>query len=134
MSKTRTITLTNRPPVRITEERWPIIAEAVDEQYDNEFRFQANRTSDWWIRVRQHEDGRTLVYAGYDYGTNWQGERGLRARQGQLMSSATSEDLVEAIRRVCHDISQCEHAAGDDERWDTLRNECIASLPAEVID
>jgi hypothetical protein len=138
----RTITLTGRPPVTIDEDQWPVVASASVEDHDGKVRCQANRTSNWFIKVRQHADGRTLVYAGYDYSSNWEGERGHRARRGVLLPGgpgANADDvfqpqaIVEAIREVCQDIATCEHAGTDADRWRSVRDTCIADMPAEAI-
>ena len=60
-SKTRTITLTGRAPVRIREDEWPVIASGSYKDWDNQYEFQANREWKASIRVRQHPDGRKHV-------------------------------------------------------------------------
>ena len=131
MSK-RTITLTDRAPVTITEESWPVIARATDSQHDGEYDFQANCSSRWIVRVRQHEDGRAIVYATYEYSTRYRGERGFIARRGELLDPG--DDIISAIRRVCDDIAQAECSGDDSARWPTLAAECIADLPAVQLD
>jgi len=98
--------------VKIREDQWPQIAGA--KRWDNTYEQQANRT--WTIRVRQHEDGRTLVYAAYD--SQYQGEHGKRA--GELLDAGA--DIPAAIRRV-GESAGCEECIDD----------CIADLPAEEI-
>lgn len=127
VNKHRTITLTNRPPVRIDDEAWPIIAES--KWYEGQYEFQANRSG--WLKVRQHADGRTLVYGGFD--SNWPNERSRRG--GELLippgdGPLTPDDgrtidgvaLVQAIRRVAETVGAEECAAN-----------CIADLPADEI-
>jgi hypothetical protein len=131
----RTITLTGRPPVKIDEDNWPVLADASDNEHDGQVQSQANRTSKWWVKVRQHDDGRTLVYAGYDYDTCYRGERGLSAKRGLLLPAGTSNDAIcDAIRDVCGDIYTAEHAGEDADRWPTLAAACIADMPAESLE
>ena len=110
MSDELTIMLTDRQPVRITKDDWPIIASARD--WDNEHEFQANRK--WKLFVRQHEDGRCIVYGIYD--TQWQRESD--RRHGVLIDSI--DDAPSSIKSVAESI-------GADE---TLADNCIADLPA----
>jgi hypothetical protein len=134
---TRTITLTGRPPVRIDDDLWPLIASASDNEHDGQVECQANRKSKWFVGVRQHEDGRTLVYATYSYDSHCQGERTFDARRGVMLrpaedKSASNDELIcAAIRDVCGDIATAEAAEGDASRWETLANDCIADMPAE---
>src|SRR6266705_5049674 len=67
--KTRTITLTDRPPVTIREDDWPVIARA--DWWEGEYEFQSNRTAK--LRVREHADGRRIIYGVAT--SQWQGER-----------------------------------------------------------
>lgn len=109
----RTITLTDRPPVRVSDDAWPTVAKA--KWYEGEIECQANRSA--WLRVRRHEDGRTIVYGAYD--TCWRGEEPVRG--GELLPDPA--DTVAAIRRVGADLGIPDSAIRD----------CIANLPAEDI-
>jgi hypothetical protein len=131
---TRTITLTGRPPVKINEADWPMIASASDLDHDNEYEFQANRKTKWFVGVRQHQDGRAVVYATYSHSSAFQSERDYAAKRGVLLPAAASTDqIVEAIKDVCDDMAIAEHRGGDDDRWAALMHECIADLPAETL-
>lgn len=114
MAKTRTVSLTDRAPVRIDEDKWPLVAEG--KGWDGEYEFQASRTRG--IRVRQHADGRAVVYGVYT--TRFRGERDARA--GYLL--AAGEDVPAVIRRVGEEIGASE----------AVIRECIADLPAETLE
>lgn len=115
MAKQRTITLTDRAPVKIDEEAWPLIASA--EWHDGQVRCQANH--EYTIRVREHADGRRIVYGIYD--TTWQGGQGRRA--GYLLPDADMAATVRAIEEVSERIGDA-HGVAD---------ACIADLPAEEL-
>lgn len=107
-TKTRIITLTARPPVKIKESEWPVIASS--DWCDNpQIPSQANRKA--WLKVRRHDDGRTLVYGGAE--SAWQGER--NARGGLLLDK--DADVAGAIYQVATDLGYVEqlaaHAVGD---------------------
>lgn len=110
-----TVTLTDRPPVTIRVADWPLIAKTDD--HDNQHECQANTL--WAIRVRQHKDGRTLVYGWQTSGNGGQhiGYRPIYV--GYLLLNG--EDVVRAIRDV-------GDAIGND-----LADYCIADLPAEEL-
>lgn len=94
-----------------------MIASARD--WDNQYESQANRT--WRLTVREHEDGRVIVYGVYT--TQFQGERAARA--GELIPANSDTDydyLAPVIRRVA-EASGCEQIAAA----------CIADLPAQEI-
>lgn len=111
--KYRTITLTDRVPVRIREDLWPQIAHG--NWGDNAaIPSQSNRGCD--IRVRQHADGRAIVYA--TSWSQWQGARGWSG--GELL--APGDDIPAAIRRVGSELNE------------VAVRECIADLPAERLD
>ncbi|HMP03552.1 MAG TPA: hypothetical protein PKC45_13730 [Gemmatales bacterium] len=84
---TRTITLTGRPPVNISEDAWPIVASAADKEWDNRYECQANEISRWHVTVRQHDDGRAIVYATYSYTSNWANSRCYAAKRGVLLAA-----------------------------------------------
>ncbi len=112
-----TITLTDRAPVTIVKNDWGVIASAKD--WDNQHESQANRT--WRLTVREHDDGRTLVYGVYD--SAFQHERDARA--GELVPAnddGSYDYLAPVIRRVA-EACGCERIA----------DACIADLPAQEI-
>jgi len=111
----RTITLTHRAPVSITDENWPLIAEgryARDDMPELEYDTHT-------VRVRQHADGRAIVYAILVGATSWTGTED--ARTGELL--APGADIVGCIRRVGSDCDLDERAI----------SACIADLPAEEL-
>ena len=132
-AKTRTITLTDRAPVKIQDDEWPVIAHGSYSDFDNGYEFQANRTWKLSIRVRRHADGRAIVYGVYDYSTAFQGERGFAARAGKLLSAG--DDIVGAIRTVGRTIAEEAEGAGHEfgAHVAVAVRECIADLPAEPI-
>ena len=90
--KIRTITLTDRAPVQIDEAVWPRIAYAT--RHDGEVECQANHK--WHLTVRQHADGRRIVYGSNVAGpgggpAGWEESRG-----GELV--AARDDLERAWR------------------------------------
>lgn len=111
--RTRTITLTDRPPVRIVEEDWPIIAEAygdsyVGSDYSRHQQARAHGEVDrYTLRVRQHANGRTLVYGVLDAadaawgapacGKGWRGGELLAGRYAVERGSylGTSDDRID---------------------------------------
>jgi hypothetical protein len=113
MAEKLTVTLTGRAPVTIIKDDWPIIASAKD--WDNQHECQANRT--WRLTVRQHEDGRSLIYGVYE--TQWQNESGRRG--GELLD--VGADIPAAIYRVAEYL-------GFDRN---LADQCIADLPALAV-
>lgn len=124
----RTITLTNRPPVKIDEDNWPVIASAADKDWDNEYDFQANQAWKWSITVRQHKDGRAIIYATYTHTSQWAGSNDTYDKQGEYLAykDVPYEHICTAIINVC--------AQMQGERWDALKDECIADLPPEDLD
>lgn len=126
-----TITLTGRKPVKVKKADWPIIAQGAANHYDGQYDFQANRTSDFKLRVRQHEDGRAIVYGVYDYDTRFQGEDGCRLRGGEIIDA--DADVATAIRRVAEEFA--ERIGSDYFGLDAIEvgNQCIADLPAEEL-
>lgn len=132
---TRTITLTGRPPVKIDEDQWPVIAQAADKEWDNQYEFQANCTSKWSAHVRRHDDGRAIVYAVYNYTSNFMNARDYEAKRGELLPEDCSlTDICDAINRVCDEIAEAEHNGDDATRWPTLAADCIADMPAETLE
>lgn len=139
-----TITLTNRQPVKITKDDWPIVARSESYWYDSQYDFQANRKKKWSIIVRQHNtDGRTIVYGVYSYSTAFRGESGATVRGGKIITvEGVTEDcvgetapIIDAIQEVGNWMMDNipSHRAEDAEVFRALINECIADLPAEEL-
>ncbi len=126
--KTRTITLTAAPPVRVREDLWPIIARA--RRHDGKVECQANH--EWHLTVRQHADGRAIVYGSEESGNGGTYHGYEPARAGELLAASDSaserwtsaSDVAAAIRRV-GEAARCSEA---------MIAECIADLPADDLD
>lgn len=105
----RTITLTSRRPVIIEEGDWPVIAESKDE--------------DCQLKVRQHKDGRCIVYgvlgSGHDAVRRGYYVAGYSV-DGLSRTRPTDEALITAIRQTAAELDAEE-----------LAHACIAALPAE---
>lgn len=126
-TKMRTITLTDRPPVTIREDDWPIVASASHKSWDTTYEWQANRTWRGWLKVRQHEDGRALVYGRDDYDTDFRDADGHCYHGGELL--AKGADVAAAIRRVAKGLV----ARGASDAMLQIAHECIGNLPAEAL-
>ena len=117
-SKQRTITLTDRPPVRVKEDQWPLIAHGAYNE------FQANRTRKIDFRVRRHQDGRAIVYGVYDYDTRFQGEKCEAHKVGALLApdddlpTGIKEAAKQMIERIRSLAARHTRAAADDDRLD----------------
>lgn len=127
--KQRTITLTDRAPVKIYEDEWPVIACATGDSCeisDYARRQQAlarGECDTYSLRVRRHADGRCLVYSVLDAAiAAWHAPAGGESwRGGELLDAG--ENLAEAIRRV----------GTDGGLPDSLIRDCLADLPAEEL-
>lgn len=112
------IAMSERRPLKIDPKLWPVIADAKD--HDHEYEFQANRT--WTIRVREHADGRRIVYGFHT--SQFQGERG--AHGGFLIDAVDAKpDEMETVRSIRRVAGIIDHAK--------LADECIADLPSEEL-
>ena len=128
-TKTRTITLTGRPPVKIRDDQWPTIAEASGDSYgDNDYgrRQQALHQGEfdkYTLKVRQHEDGRALVYGILNAAiAAWGAPAGGEYFSGgELLEQGA--DIAVAIRRVGESCNLP----------DSVIRDCIADLPAEEL-
>ena len=124
---TLTVTLTGRRPVQIDKAEWPIVASADDDSLSHRgidyacyqealARGEADR---YRLKVRQHADGRTIVYGVLDAATAWTGNEDHRG--GELL--APGADVAAAIRRVGEECGLPDRVIRD----------CVADLPAEKI-
>jgi hypothetical protein len=129
-----TITLTGRAPVKITKEDWPVIASGEDNWYDGQHECQANRTKSWKLIVRQHADGRTLVYGIFASTSQWQGENSENVRGGKMVTveGATADEVGDTapIIAAIFDVAEDMQARSGQEEFARLAHECIADLPA----
>lgn len=125
--KTRTITLTGRPPVRIVEADWPVIARASGDSYSGSDYARHQQAlaqvecDEYTLIVRQHTDGRALVYGVLSAAIPAWGQpaHGEGHRAGALLPPGA--DLASAVRNVGE---SCDLP-------DALIHACIADLPAE---
>lgn len=116
--QTITITMSERRPLRIDPEVWPVIAQA--KWHDGPYDFQASTVR--LITVREHSDGRRIVYGLQQAGGGGQ-YVGTRNPEGGFLVSLSDQredETVRAIRRVAGIV-------GDDGLGDA----CIADLPPE---
>lgn len=131
----KTIVLSGRPPVTVDGDKWPILASASDKEWDNEHECQANCTSHWFLNVRTNDIGSALVYAVYKFSSNWQHQRSLTHRCGvKLDPGSTHAQICDAIEKVANEICGLPHYQDDVDRWEELKRDCIADMPAEVLD
>jgi hypothetical protein len=124
------VIMSERAPLKLDPELWPQIAFVG--RHDGVVEWQANTA--WYIRVREHADGRRVVYGGKIAGVGGQYADFRELRGGYLVDSVREVDglvthvhpdadgTVRAIRRVAGII--CDDQLGD---------ECIAALPAEEL-
>lgn len=129
--KTRTITLTGRPPVRIKEDEWPVIAAGSWSAHDGQIPQQADREWDITIRVRAHADGRAIVYGVYRYDTLWQSEHCETHRVGVLLDAgadvaAAIDDIADQLIERISDVDMHRHVR-------EAADECIGDLPPQEI-
>jgi hypothetical protein len=112
------ITMSERRPLSIVKDDWPVVA--TDEWFNGQHDFQANYVR--YIRVREHADGRRVVYGAYTAGPGGVpvGFRG--AEGGFLVASGDDAGTIRAIRRVGGIINA-----------DWMADACIADLPAEDV-
>jgi hypothetical protein len=106
-----TIALSERRPITIDPDEWPVIAEA-SLDYDK---------CDLYVRVRQHADGRVIVYSGAVHAPG----HGPSVYGGFFIDEAVDMvdvQLPSVIRRAAG-IIECPR----------LGSECIANLPAEEV-
>jgi len=130
----RTITLTNHPPVRIVDAEWPEVATAFATSYtgaDPAYERTAARQGEvdtYTLIVRQHADGRVLVYGVRSAAIRAFGQpaAGESWRGGYLLQPTKNEHwagVISAILSVAHD-------GGFPPR---VARECIGDLPPAVI-
>jgi len=126
-----TITLTNRAPVTIVKLNWLIIASASESpgSFVNGTPVPDSQCDTHRLIVRQHNDGRTIVYAILNAATAWTGTESRREGELLTISGVDAEHvgdlpaIVAAIRRVGSECGLLPCVVRD----------CIADLPAEKL-
>lgn len=119
------IALSDRRPVDINTEQWPVIAKA--SWFSGAIECQANETAYVKVRRRESRSPDVLVYGVRDRGDGGMpaGYRGraagylLKCRVGEEVSD---DDIVRAVRRVAGVLDM-----------DGLAAECLADLPSEAL-
>lgn len=104
----RTITLTDAPPVRIKEDNWPVIAQASGAGVDDLPTTKNN------LVVRQHADGRVIVYAVRQCGDEYD-------RAGYVLDDTST--MVEELPPHIHRVGEQANVPID------IARRCIADLP-----
>jgi hypothetical protein len=125
--KRRTISLTNRRPVQIIEQDWPIVAEGTcaENSEDAAARWEIN------VRVRMNRFGQHIVYAKYVYENDIWEQCNQIVRVGRLV--LVREDEEAALLAIADEM----RARIDDEyhkgRVVFAFDACFASLGAQVM-
>ncbi|PWT73951.1 MAG: hypothetical protein C5B60_07515 [Chloroflexi bacterium] len=138
---TKTFLMTDRPPVSIREDQWPVVVEGEEDWY-NSLRnggHDATREVHVHIGLRKHEDGRVLAYGSYQYITLWQDERNFRHRVGRLFGDANAPianagniDPTEIIKQIGRDLIERVQEDGMEHVSNAVRD-AIDHLPPEEI-
>ncbi len=128
-NKNVTINLTNQAPVQVRSGDWPVIASADDDSWGHDVDYARHQQAIaqgeldlYLLRVRQHKDGRTLVYAKLCGATAWTGS--LDNYGGYLLEAPDNDDLVSSIRSAGEEAGLPNH----------LIRDCIGDLPATVLE
>lgn len=118
--KQRTITMSGRLPVRIKEQDWPIVASA----QLSDARPGHNWTRKVEMYVRQHADGRRLVYGTCRSTIDGEPHK----RGGELLDPG--DDLV----HMANEMAKALGYKAPDYTPEDLANALLADMPAEPLD
>lgn len=126
--KQRTITLTGRSPVRIYEDEWPVIAQGSGDSYCGDpggyMRAKGRGECDTYtLKVRQHADGRAIVYGVLDAADAAWG----RPASGETVHAGLLLDGADVTARIPAAIREVGERCG---LPDAVIRECTADLPA----
>lgn len=141
-TKTRTITMTGRRPVKIKDDEWPVLARGSGDSYgggDYACHQQAlaqGECDTYILRVRQHADGRTLVYGIVDAAAAaWGSPAGGESYRGGMLLDPPAGAVVDPIAGVVWDgiVRAIEEVGRECGIPYSVVRECIAGLPAQEI-
>lgn len=122
--KKRTITLTDRAPVQITQEAWPFLGSHSDKisGYDWEVK--------WFLGIRQNARGLAIVYGTYTCLTP-QGDTHVKG--GYLLEAG--QDVNVALAQLVAELRAQKHDQPEDaDQWLTLQAAIVRKLPIENLD
>jgi len=128
--KRRTITLTNRAPIEIVEDEWPVIAEGACGCPDN--------GQPWgWdisIHVRRSKYARVVVYGSFRSWDESDDDNDQRIRVGRLLTYSPDESVVwQAVLDVGEDLRS--RIAHEPLRKHVVyaTDACFAKLPSNMV-
>jgi hypothetical protein len=122
-----TITLTGRRPVIINEDEWPVIARASGDNWAGQDPARWQQAADrhemdeYWLRVRQHADGRVIVYGAYTEAVFVATDHKGLDHAGYVFTPGGTRSIEYMIQSTGSDLGVPDQLVAD----------CIADLPAE---
>jgi hypothetical protein len=125
MGKRITIPLTDRRPVSISEDEWPLIVRVSGDSCEirdparHDQAVEQGQADTYEMEVRQHADGRALIYGRYDEAQWSESDHPGPSHSGRLV--APGGDVAQEIRHVGSMLYLPE----------TLIADCIAGLTPE---
>lgn len=129
--------MTGRRPISIVRDDWPLIAWGVEEEYNGQVRDESHETGDASIRVRQHSDGRLLVYGAFAYVCGHPNSPSHDASAGAIYPAGS--DIAEAIDEIVETMHAklAKQSRGQYVPCETLIDRaaqgCLADLEPEAI-
>lgn len=127
MSKRITIPLTDRRPVSISEDEWPLIVRVSGDSCEirdparHDQAVEQGQADTYEMEVRQHADGRTLVYGRFDEAQWSESDHPGPSHAGGLVEPGG--DVVTEIRNVGDKLYLSQ----------TLIADCIAGLTPQEL-
>jgi hypothetical protein len=123
-----TIILTGRRPVLIDEDEWPLIATAsgddcgISDPARYRQAIEQGQADEYSLHVRQHADGRVIVYGTYTESVLGSGHEGL-THAGYVFTPDEARPVEYMIQSAGSDLGVPDQLVAD----------CIADLPAEKL-